>query len=219
MQPGPGVSIETSDSLQHCGRFASDSRTIYSITVILPSINLLGVVFGASEIVLSLWRRSKVDATADDRGSLRLIWMVVPASLLLTYALTRWAPFAAFGPSAAFYQIGVLLFGTGLVLRWYCILYLGRYFTVNVSVSADHRVIDSGPYRHIRHPSYAGALLEFLGFALCLLNLAALAAIMIPVTLAFSYRIRVEEAVLADALGENYRRYMRHTKRLIPGVY
>ena len=90
---------------------------------------------------------------------------------------------------------------------------------MNVSVSPDHRVIDTGPYRYIRHPSYSGALLEFLGLALCLQNLAALAAIMIPVAVSFSYRIRVEEAVLAAALGENYRWYMRHTRRLIPGIY
>jgi hypothetical protein len=37
-------------------------------------------------------------------------------------------------------------------LRWYSIGYLGRYFTVDVSISTEHKLIDSGPYRHIRHP-------------------------------------------------------------------
>ena len=185
----------------------------------VPPLNLLAAIFGISEVALSLWRRSKSAAGTDDRGSLRLIWMVVPASLLVAFLLTQWARWAAFGPNAAVYDGGVLLFCAGLVLRWYSILYLGKYFTVNVSVSPDHRVIDTGPYRYIRHPSYSGALLEFLGYALCLQNLAALAAIMIPVVVSFSYRIRVEEAVLAAALGENYRRYMRHTRRLIPGIY
>lgn len=187
--------------------------------MIVSSLNLLGAVFGVSELALSLWRRSTGAAGADDRGSLRLIWMVVPVGLLVAFLLTQWATWAAFGPSAAVYDGGVLLFCAGLALRWYSIAYLGKYFTVNVSISADHRVIDTGPYRFIRHPSYTGALLEFLGFALCLQNVAALAAIMIPVVASFSYRIRVEEAVLAAALGENYRRYMRHTRRLIPGIY
>lgn len=189
------------------------------MTITMPSLNLLGAVFGISEVALSLWRRSSSASASDDRGSLRLIWLVVPVSLLAAYLLTHWAQWAAFGPSASLYATGVLLFCAGLLLRWYSIAYLGKYFTVNVSVSADHRVIDTGPYRFIRHPSYSGALLEFLGFSLCLQNGAAMAAIMIPVVLSFSYRIRVEEAVLADALGENYRRYMRHTRRLIPGIY
>ena len=187
--------------------------------MIMPSLNLLAAVFGISEVALSLWRRAKSAAGTDDRGSLRLIWMVVSASLLVAFLLTQWATWASFGPSAAVFEGGVFLFCVGLVLRWYSILYLGKYFTVNVSISPDHRVIDTGPYRFIRHPSYTGALLEFLGFALCLQNVAALAAIMIPVVASFSYRIRVEEAVLTTALGENYRRYMRHTKRLIPGIY
>ena len=185
----------------------------------LPSVTLLGSVFGISEVALSLWRRSKSEAGVDDRGSFRLIWGIVPVSLLLAYWLTRWAPQAAFGPNAVAYACGVLMFCAGLVLRWYSIFYLGKYFTVNVAVSDDHRVIDSGPYRIVRHPSYSGALLEFLGFGLCLQNVAALAVIMIPVTCAFLYRIGVEEAVLLSALGENYDRYMRHTKRLIPGIY
>ena len=187
--------------------------------MIMPSLNLLGAVFGISEVVLSLSRRSKSAAGADDRGSLRLFWLVIPTSLLAAFVLTQRATWAAVGPSQVTYGCGVLLFLAGLGLRWYSIAYLGKYFTVNVSISPDHRVIDTGPYRFIRHPSYTGALLEFLGFALCLQNLAALTTLMIAVVLAFSYRIRVEEAVLVDALGENYRRYIRHTKRLIPGIY
>jgi protein-S-isoprenylcysteine O-methyltransferase len=50
-------------------------------------------------------------------------------------------------------------------------------------------------------------------------NFASLLVIVVPVTVVFLRRIRVEEAVLSAALGENYRRYMRHTKRLIPGIY
>ena len=117
------------------------------------------------------------------------------------------------------HAIGVGIFAAALALRWYSIIHLGRYFTVNVAISEAHRVVDTGPYRLVRHPSYTGSLLAFLGLGICMANFAAIAVIMVPVTAAFLHRIRVEEAVLSGALGENYRRYMSHTKRLIPGIY
>jgi protein-S-isoprenylcysteine O-methyltransferase len=104
-------------------------------------------------------------------------------------------------------------------LRWYSIFYLGRFFTVDVQVSADHQLIDSGPYRFIRHPSYTGILFEFLGFGLCLGNWLSVLIIIVPVGAAFLYRIRVEESALARGLGERYVTYCSRTKRLIPFVY
>jgi len=115
--------------------------------------------------------------------------------------------------------LGVLLFAAGIFLRWYAIVHLGRFFTVNVSIAAEHKVIDSGPYRYIRHPSYSGALLAFVGYGLCLHNWVALVLLLIPVSIGFLWRIRVEEKVLGDALGEDYSQYAARTKRLIPFLY
>jgi protein-S-isoprenylcysteine O-methyltransferase len=115
--------------------------------------------------------------------------------------------------------LGVTLYAAGLILRWYAILHLGRFFTVNVAIAADHRVIDTGPYRFVRHPSYTGALMAFLGLALCLANWASLTVLVVPVFFVFLRRIQVEEAALLQALGDEYRGYMSRTKRLIPAVY
>jgi protein-S-isoprenylcysteine O-methyltransferase Ste14 len=59
----------------------------------------------------------------------------------------------------------------------HAIVHLGRFFTVNVAIAANHRLIDTGPYRFVRHPSYTGALMAFLGLALCLANWVPLAVI------------------------------------------
>jgi protein-S-isoprenylcysteine O-methyltransferase len=107
----------------------------------------------------------------------------------------------------------------GLALRWYAIIYLGRFFTVNVAIAADHQLIDTGPYRRLRHPAYTGALLAFLGLALCAQNWASLAVIVIGTTAAFSYRMQVEEVALTGAFGDRYRQYMQRTWRLVPGLY
>jgi protein-S-isoprenylcysteine O-methyltransferase len=90
---------------------------------------------------------------------------------------------------------------------------------VNVAIHSRHEVVDTGPYRRVRHPSYAGALLAFLGLALCLGNWVSLAVVMIPVTWAFARRIAIEEHALANALGSPYTNYMRRTKRLAPYLY
>ena len=116
-------------------------------------------------------------------------------------------------------RIAVAIFFAGLALRGYSIVYLGRFFTVDVTVAADQRVVDTGPYRHVRHPSYAGILAEFLGVGLTFGNWAALVAVTVPTLLAFLWRIRIEEDALERILGEPYRSYVSRTKRLIPAVY
>jgi protein-S-isoprenylcysteine O-methyltransferase Ste14 len=123
------------------------------------------------------------------------------------------------GAVAMMRLLGVVAFAAGLAIRWYSIVHLGRFFTVNVAIAANHRLIDTGPYRFVRHPSYTGALMAFLGLALCLANWASLIVMLVPIFLVFLRRMRVEEGVLLQAFGHQYRDYMQRTKRLIPAVY
>jgi protein-S-isoprenylcysteine O-methyltransferase len=113
----------------------------------------------------------------------------------------------------------VVLFVAGLTLRWWAIITLGRFFTVDVVVEKDHEVVERGPFRVVRHPSYAGVLLAFVGFALTLRNWLALLVILLPIFGVFIRRMKVEEEALARALGPRYTDYMKRTKRLVPGVY
>ena len=96
---------------------------------------------------------------------------------------------------------------------------LGRFFRYTVVVDADHRVVEDGPYRRLRHPSYTGLLMAALGVGIALANWLAIAACLVPALIGFSLRLLHEERVLAAELGEPYRAYMRRTRRLIPGVW
>jgi protein-S-isoprenylcysteine O-methyltransferase len=187
------------------------------------AVSWLGYAFMLSEVMLAVMRRSRRGdaAIGADRGSLLLLWVVIVISIMLAYSFAYAAPAASMGGAARqpLRIVGLLVFVAGLALRWYAIIYLGRFFTVNVAIAADHRVIDSGPYRYLRHPSYTGALAAFLGLGLCLANWLSLACAIIPVSAAFWWRIRVEEAALVNGLGDNYRDYMRRTRRLIPGIF
>jgi protein-S-isoprenylcysteine O-methyltransferase Ste14 len=96
---------------------------------------------------------------------------------------------------------------------------LGRFFTYNVAVHAGQTVVEAGPYRYIRHPSYTGALITLVGVGLALGNWAALLAILVCTGIAYAYRISVEESALVAALGEPYKEYMRRTRRLVPFLF
>jgi len=78
--------------------------------------------------------------------------------------------------------------------------------------------VTTGPYRLVRHPGYLGFILSVMGIALALGSLAALACEIIAVGFIL-WRIRREEAMLAERFGEEYRQYARKTRRLVPFIY
>jgi protein-S-isoprenylcysteine O-methyltransferase len=180
---------------------------------------MLGAIYGLSEIALAITRRSGAQAESRDRSSLALLWIVILVSIALAVAMERICPAARVSRVRSSYLLGLFLFVAGIVLRWYSIWKLGRFFTVDVSIAKQHRLVDSGPYRIVRHPSYTGALIAFVGFGFCLCNWLSILCMTVPITAAFLWRIRIEERALIDALGEDYRAYMRRTKRLIPLLY
>jgi protein-S-isoprenylcysteine O-methyltransferase len=179
----------------------------------------LGVLYGLSELGLTIFKRAGKRASSADRGSLSLLWIVILAGVYLSVVLARAMPQFSFGPRPVFGVIGLVVFAAGISLRWYAIVVLGRFFTVNVAIAQDHRLIEEGPYRLVRHPSYTGSLLAFLGLGICYCNWASLAALIIPILAVFLRRIQVEEAALTAAFGDRYRDYIRRTKRLIPALY
>ena len=114
---------------------------------------------------------------------------------------------------------GLAVFAAGLAVRVWAIRALGRFFIYTVRVGEDHRVVDTGPYRLIRHPSYTGLLMAALGVGIALDNWLSVAACLLPALTGFTIRLLSEERTLAAELGEPYRAYMTRTKRLIPGVW
>jgi protein-S-isoprenylcysteine O-methyltransferase len=88
-----------------------------------------------------------------------------------------------------------------------------------VAIQSGHRLVDTGVYRHVRHPSYLGACIAYLGFGLGLGSYLSAAAVLGMVLIGYAYRIHVEEKALLESLGDEYAAYRRRTSRLIPGIY
>jgi protein-S-isoprenylcysteine O-methyltransferase Ste14 len=114
---------------------------------------------------------------------------------------------------------GLLLMWSGFAFRAWAIVTLGRFFQVTVAIDDGHRVIDSGPYRWLRHPAYLGAIVNLTGFGVAEGDWASIALMMAGATVALLVRIHVEERALLASLGEDYARFSRNKARLLPGVY
>jgi protein-S-isoprenylcysteine O-methyltransferase len=185
----------------------------------MPIPAFLGILYGLSEAGLGLVKRSRDDSVDADDRTLRILWVVILASVTAGIFAPKIVPAADIDGGRGLFWLGCGLFAIGLLLRWYSIIYLGRFFTVNVAIHSGHEIIDTGPYSRIRHPSYSGALLAFLGLAVTLANWLSLLLIVVPIFWAFSRRMTTEEMALANALGSPYTNYMRRTKRLAPYLY
>jgi protein-S-isoprenylcysteine O-methyltransferase Ste14 len=163
-------------------------------------------------------RRRRLPAGATGRDSGTKVWLIssIWASVAIGIGLAYAFPEAAIrnGRTAVFIA-GLVLMIVGMALRWYAIWVLGASFTCDVATRPGQEVVQSGPYRWMRHPSYTGSLMTVLGVLLCCDNLVSPAALAVAVA-GYAYRIRVEERALATDLGSAYRDYMKRTKRLIP---
>src|SRR3954471_24496662 len=187
----------------------------------------LGLIYLVSEVLLTITRRSRSKTgTKQDRSTLGMIWVVIALSIMAGIFVARSASLREgvmglfdFPESAWIPLAGIGLFVAGLAVRWWAIVTLGRFFTVDVVIEKDHELVERGPFRWVRHPSYTGVLVAFMGWAMTLGNWVAMALVLVPIFVAFVRRMKVEEDALRGALGEKYVAYMRTTKRLIPGIY
>jgi protein-S-isoprenylcysteine O-methyltransferase Ste14 len=136
-------------------------------------------------------------------------------------AIFSWIPLFQFnrrGTSIVFW-IGILIICLGLFLRYWSIHLLGKYFSTTVELEDSQKIIQKGPYKWIRHPSYSGIILFCIGYGLAVQNwLSLIIAISLP-TIALLYRIKIEEETLVKGIGTEYEVYQKKTKKLIPGVW
>jgi protein-S-isoprenylcysteine O-methyltransferase Ste14 len=186
--------------------------TLYEVVIFLwlGSEVLIGIV--------SIARAGVPGGRRQDRWSGPVLVFFVFVAVYVGAGASRRAHWAAItdGRDLAF-GIGIALALIGIAVRWSAVLSLGRFFTTRVTTRADQTVVEKGPYRFVRHPSYTGALITVLGVLLSQANWISLACFVLALP-GFAYRIRVEEGALLGALGESYREYMRRTKRLVPFV-
>ncbi|KAG1742240.1 uncharacterized protein EDB91DRAFT_1247626 [Suillus paluster] len=134
---------------------------------------------------------------------------------------------------------GTALMAVGGLLRWWCFRTLGRFFTFKLSVRKGHKLVTTGPYSVVRHPSYVGAVVLTIGmfilhgswssfirrsgvlniFGLKAILLALLAQRIIAIT-SLVLRIDHEDEMVKSISKEEWENWAKVVKyRLLPGIY
>jgi protein-S-isoprenylcysteine O-methyltransferase Ste14 len=93
---------------------------------------------------------------------------------------------------------------------------LGRYWSISLEVRERHVLVETGAYRLIRHPMYSSFLLLGLSQLMLLPNWLAGMSGLVGAAAFLLFRMRREEHMMIQAVGNEYRAYMARTKRLIP---
>jgi protein-S-isoprenylcysteine O-methyltransferase Ste14 len=182
----------------------------------LIAISIVTIVLG----IASLFSEAHIGSgVREDRSNRWVIAALGVLGLLGAYlpAYTDRIGFLTFG-GGGIRWLGVLLYAAGGVLRMAPVFVLGRRFSGLVAIQPEHRLVTSGPYRFIRHPSYLGLLVLSLGWALAFRSGVGviLTALTLPVVLA---RIEAEERLLSETFGAEYEAYRARTSRLLPHLY
>ncbi len=116
-----------------------------------------------------------------------------------------------------YHAAGFVLLVCGILIRTWAVHTLGRYYSHVVRKIDEHKIIDTGPYRHVRHPAYSGMLTAHAGVTLFFFNYATLAVYALLLVFSIVVRIMIEERTLMGI--EGYREFAAGRKRIIPHVW
>ena len=178
-------------------------------------------LYGFFEIFMSISqriKRKKEIVKSGDKSSiwLLIIFIAIGYFLAFRFGMTRVGRIYHWN---TFFAIGAILSIVGLIIRIKSILTLKQHFTYIVTEIEDHKLIETGLYKNIRHPGYLGQVIIFIGTATAMSNWLSIVLMIIPVLCGYFYRIKVEEQFMIRQLGPKYQDYQKRTKRLIPWIY
>jgi protein-S-isoprenylcysteine O-methyltransferase Ste14 len=154
-----------------------------------------------------------------ERQSQRWLWLSIVTGIgfALGFKQLAWLPIPLdYLPRQL---LAMPLFLAGLGLRGWAIQHLGHFFTTNVTIHQQHQLIQTGPYRWLRHPAYTGLWLALLAAGLAMGDFLAWACLTVPSFWVLSTRIRIEERMLQQQFLHDYQDYCKSRWRLLPGLY
>jgi len=150
--------------------------------------------------------------TQRDKGTLELYAVGRIATVTAALALpTTWTSLGVWP------AIGLFLSVIGIGVRLAAIRTLGKYYSHRVRRVDEHQIVDTGPYRLVRHPSYTGMLVAHAGFVIFFFHYAALALLLCFFIPALVFRILMEEQMLFEIQG--YEEYAKGRSRLLPFIW
>lgn len=187
----------------------------------------IGVAYPAGGVIYYLIRREPFwhlagarDPAHEETGD-RSFWLILPGFLAVFFASPLeclYLPiFLPRSPGMQIAGLGLIL--AAVAMRIWARVHIRSLYSGHVEVQAGHRLVQSGSYRFVRHPGYAGFVLMALGLATGYSSLIGLIAVPVLLLPGLAYRMQVEEVLLAEHFGETYWQYARRTRRLIPFIW
>ncbi|MHC4641479.1 MAG: protein-S-isoprenylcysteine O-methyltransferase [Planctomycetota bacterium] len=190
---------------------------------IFEIIYLIGFVAGSviRKLYVSGHRQNKI---ADDWevGLDMLLLVIVSLGFIaapLVYLFTGWPAFADYQLPSWAGWIGMVVFAVALVLLWRSHVDLGLNWSPMLKIREEHTLVTKGVYKYIRHPMYSAHFLWAIAQVLLLHNWIAGPAFLVTSVPLYLFRVPLEERMMLNRFGEEYKLYMSRTGRMFPRLW
>jgi protein-S-isoprenylcysteine O-methyltransferase Ste14 len=188
---------------------------------------VLGIAYPAGGIIYyfirhePFWKSAQAGGKTYEETGDRSFWLILPGFLVVFFASPlEWQYLPGLMPRLPWMPaIGLGLILAAVALRVWVRANLRGQYSGHVEVLVEHRLVQSGPYRFVRHPGYTGLVIMTLGLCIGYSSLIGLAAVPVLLLPGLAYRMKVEERLLIEQFGDEYRAYAGKTKKLMPGVW
>ena len=180
-------------------------------------------IFGISEWVLIFSMKKKgISSVKKDRTTISFI-LAITISVAIAIPLSFYLNGIGFLKIVLSHKILMVLtiffVFIGMMIRWFSIITLNKYFSTNLTIVDGHTLCKGSLYKYIRHPSYLGATISFVGVGLYFSNLISFCIIVSSIVIGYIHRIRNEEKMLINHFGKEYVDYQNETKMLVPFIW
>jgi protein-S-isoprenylcysteine O-methyltransferase Ste14 len=194
-------------------------RAVQSLFRFTPPMRVAIIIFCVFAIYWEVaGKNSKPAASSESRASRLFHLTAVNSGLLILILAVPGLTRRLLPGSPVIPSIGLAIELGGFALAVWARRTLGSNWSGEVRIATGHQLVRSGPYRRIRHPIYTALLTMYLGITMVSGQLHALLGWLI-ILLAYIRKIRLEEAALAGAFGEEFSSWQHDTWRLLPPIY
>lgn len=188
-------------------------NTYFELLIIKKTFQVVFIFFLISEMLI--WgftflnsRKQSGEKQNGDKGSYFLIVIGSVFIIFLNLICRKHLPFIL---PVLFFWIGIFFIITGVLLRTYSVWILRNFFTLSVQINSTQKIIQTGPYKYLRHPAYIGNILSLIGIALSFRSFEGVVGTLIIIIVIYGYRIRIEEKLLE----KNFKKPIKNTKIIL----
>jgi protein-S-isoprenylcysteine O-methyltransferase Ste14 len=159
--------------------------------------------------------------TQHDKSSTKLIAVAFILSSIIIFLspLLNYFNIGLISNNIALNIIGIFVGLAGIGIRMAAISALGRFYMRTLRETNEHKLINTGIYKYLRHPGYLGTILLFIGASFAMRNYITVITVIILIIGIYIYRINVEEEMLIKIFSDEYIEYKKKSKRIIPLIY